>query len=134
MRADKMTMANSVEARLPFLDYQFVEYALSLPLEFKFRHNTTKYLFKKSLEGILPKEIISQPKKGFAGNPVNIFDADFQNYVRQVYEKTEPLLSQWFDLERFKEKLFFDSAAASFREGMKTWSLFSFMLWLEEFF
>ena len=134
MRADKMTMANSVEVRLPFLDYQFVEYALSLPLEFKFRHNTTKYLFKKSLEGILPKEIISQPKKGFAGNPVNIFDADFQNYLREAYRKTEPLLSQWFDLGRFKEKLFFDSTVASFREGMKTWSLFSFMLWLEEFF
>ena len=51
MRADKMTMANSVEARSPFLDYQLVEYALSLPDEFKYRHNQTKYIFKKSLEG-----------------------------------------------------------------------------------
>jgi asparagine synthase (glutamine-hydrolysing) len=134
MRADKMTMANSVEARLPFLDYQFVEYALSLPSEFKYRRNKTKYLFKKSLRGILPEEIISQTKKGFAGNPVNIFQQEFQNYLLQLYQKTKPLLAQWFNPEDFRNRLIFNSQEMNFRQGMKVWSLFSLMLWLDKFF
>jgi asparagine synthase (glutamine-hydrolysing) len=129
-----MTMANSVEARLPFLDYQFVEYALSLPSEFKYRRNKTKYLFKKSLRGILPEEIISQTKKGFAGNPVNIFQQEFQNYLLQLYQKTKPLLAQWFNPEDFRNRLIFNSQEMNFRQGMKVWSLFSLMLWLDKFF
>lgn len=134
MRADKMTMANSVEARLPFLDYQFVEYALSLPLELKIKHGITKYVFKESLKGILPREVIRQQKKGFAGNPLNIFSRDFQDYIWETYARTEPLLSQWFNLDAVREKLNFGSRKMDFREGMKTWSIFSLMLWLEEFF
>lgn len=134
MRADKMTMANSVEARLPYLDYQFVEYALSLPSKLKFQRNKTKYIFKKSLKGILPDNIISQPKSGFAGNPINIFGQDFQDYLLETYKRTEPLLAQWFDVDRIKNRLIFNPQDMSFREGMKTWSIFSFMLWLERHF
>lgn len=134
MRADKMTMANSVEARLPFLDYQFVEYILSLPSEFKYRFRKTKYLFKKSLKGILPKEIISQPKKGFAGSPVNIFHQDFQKYLLELHQNTKPILAEWFNPDIIKDMLNVNAKNMSFREGMKIWSIFSLMLWLEEFF
>jgi len=133
MRADKMTMANSVEARLPFLDYQLVEYALRLPDNLKFFRNQTKYIFKKSLEGILPKEVIYQPKKGFAGSPLNMFGAEFQGYLKQTYKNTQPLLAEWFDTDNFKERLNFNRARMNFREGSKVWSLFSLMLWLERF-
>ncbi len=134
MRADKMTMANSVEARLPFLDYQFVEYVLALSSKFKYQRNITKYIFKKSLRDILPKEVIFQSKKGFAGNPVNIFHQDFQNYVLETYKYTEPLLAQWFNVDNIKNRLIFDRKQMSFREGMKIWSIFTFMLWLKRFF
>ena len=134
MRADKMTMANSVEARLPFLDYQFVEYVLSLASKFKYQRNITKYIFKKSLRDILPKEVVFQSKKGFAGNPVNIFHQDFQNYVCETYRHTEPLLAQWFNVDNIKNRLIFDRKQMSFREGMKIWSIFTFMLWLKRFF
>ena len=134
MRADKMTMANSVEARLPFLDYQFVEYALSLPDKFKYRRNNTKYILKKSLTGILPEEVIFQGKKGFAGNPVNIFNRDFRQYALQLYKDTEPLLAQWFNPDSIKNRLVFNSKEVNFREGMKIWSIFSLMLWLRKFF
>lgn len=133
MRADKMTMANSVEARLPFLDYQFVEYVLSLPDEYKYRHSQTKYIFKKSLEGILPREVIYRPKKGFAGSPLNLFGAQFQECLRQAYKSTEPLLAEYFDMDNFKVRLEFNRERMNFREGSKVWSLFSLMLWLERF-
>lgn len=134
MRSDKMAMANSVEARLPFLDYQFVEYALGLSANLKYQRNITKYIFKKSLESILPKEVVSQPKQGFAGAPMNIFNEDFQEYVLMLYKKTEPLLTQWFNLDNIKNRLIFDRKQMSFREGMKIWSIFTFMLWLKRFF
>jgi len=107
---------------------------LSLPTQFKYRHNKSKYIFKKSLEGILPKEIIFQPKRGFAGNPVNIFNQDFQKYVLEIYEDTEALLSPWFDVDNIRDRLIFDSKEMNFREGMKIWSIFSLMLWLKRFF
>lgn len=134
MRADKMTMANSVEARLPYLDYQLVEYALSLPDKFKYRHAQGKYIFKKSLSGILPPEVIFQAKKGFAGNPVNIFNRDFRQYLAGLSKDTEPLWTEWFNAAVMKERLTLAPEKINFREGAKVWSLFVLMLWLKRFF
>ena len=134
MRADKMTMANSVEARLPYLDYQFAEYALRLPDKFKYRHAQGKYIFKKSLSGILPPEVVFQTKKGFAGNPVNIFNQEFQQYLAGLYKDTEPLLAEWFNTAVIEERLAFVPERINFRAGAKVWSLFILMLWLKRFF
>jgi asparagine synthase (glutamine-hydrolysing) len=65
MKADKMTMATSVELRVPFLDHVLVEYAASLPVSCKIRGNQTKYLLKHSMESRLPKELLYRTKKGF---------------------------------------------------------------------
>jgi asparagine synthase (glutamine-hydrolysing) len=65
MRVDKMTMANSVEARVPFLDHEIVEFALALPAKMKVRNGEGKYLLKKAVEGILPPEVVNRKKQGF---------------------------------------------------------------------
>jgi asparagine synthase (glutamine-hydrolysing) len=70
MRVDKMTMANSVEARVPFLDHEFVEFAMALPPEMKVRRGVGKYALKKAVEAILPNEIVHRRKQGF-GAPVS---------------------------------------------------------------
>ena len=69
MRVDKITMASSVEARVPFLDHALVEFTMRLPTDLKIRGGRTKYLLKKAMTGILPEEIIHRPKQGF-GAPV----------------------------------------------------------------
>jgi asparagine synthase (glutamine-hydrolysing) len=70
MRVDKMTMATSVESRVPFLDHELVEFALALPPEMKVRDGVGKYLLKKAVAGsILPEHIVYRPKQGF-GAPV----------------------------------------------------------------
>jgi asparagine synthase (glutamine-hydrolysing) len=70
MRVDKMTMATSVEARVPFLDHEFVEFALALPPRMKVRGNTGKWLLKKAVAGtLLPEHLVYRPKQGF-GAPV----------------------------------------------------------------
>jgi len=64
-KADRMTMAASLELRVPFLDHKVVEFAWSLPSSLKIRGETAKYLLKKAVHPMLPEEIIYREKKGF---------------------------------------------------------------------
>lgn len=65
MKKDKMGMAASVEARVPFLDYTFVEMAYQIPAGLKVKRLVTKYILKRSMERLLPNEIIYRKKEGF---------------------------------------------------------------------
>jgi asparagine synthase (glutamine-hydrolysing) len=65
VKADKMTMANSVELRVPLLDHKILEFAARLPRNQKIRRWTMKHLAKKALRGRLPKAILARPKAGF---------------------------------------------------------------------
>jgi asparagine synthase (glutamine-hydrolysing) len=69
MRVDKITMATSVEARVPFLDHHLIEYAMSLPRSLKVKGGTGKHILKRALESVLPAEVLYRPKRGF-GAPV----------------------------------------------------------------
>ncbi|HWN11081.1 MAG TPA: asparagine synthase (glutamine-hydrolyzing) [Pyrinomonadaceae bacterium] len=69
MRVDKMTMANSVEARVPFLDHRLVEYAMSLPVDLKIQGRSGKHILKRALESVLPHEVLYRRKRGF-GAPI----------------------------------------------------------------
>jgi asparagine synthase (glutamine-hydrolysing) len=65
IKADKMTMANSIELRVPLLDHKVLEFAASLPPSFKLRGTTTKFILKKALAERIPKEIRDRKKTGF---------------------------------------------------------------------
>ena len=71
MYADKLSMANSLEVRVPFLDKEVVEYASRLPAEFKVRFGQRKWLHRKVCENYLPKTILQRKKRGFAVNVVD---------------------------------------------------------------
>jgi asparagine synthase (glutamine-hydrolysing) len=65
MRVDKFCMAHSIEARAPFLDYELVSYALSLPQHAKLSGGDTKRVLKRAVAGLLPEEVLRRPKQGF---------------------------------------------------------------------
>ncbi|MFW5785201.1 MAG: asparagine synthase (glutamine-hydrolyzing) [Chitinispirillaceae bacterium] len=65
VKVDRAGMFNSLEVRAPFLDVEMAEIARKIPSGYKFRNGQTKYILKKAVEPILPKEIIYRPKKGF---------------------------------------------------------------------
>lgn len=65
LRSDKMSMAASIELRVPFLDHSFVEFCLSLPDNEKIRSKVQKYLLRTTMTDILPREILTRKKKGF---------------------------------------------------------------------
>lgn len=88
MRADKMSMAQSLEGRVPFLDHNLVEFAFNIPGSLKFKNGQTKYILKKACEGIIPNEVIYRKKMGFAApivrwfNAGNYFPGYFANQAR----------------------------------------------------
>jgi asparagine synthase (glutamine-hydrolysing) len=70
MRVDKMSMGASLEARVPFLDHEFVQMAMSIPEAAKTRGGVVKTLLKQAVRGVIPDSIIDRPKQGF-GVPVH---------------------------------------------------------------
>ena len=65
MKQDQMSMAASIESRVPFLDHKLVEFTSSLPERLKLRGWTTKYVLRQSMKGVLPEAILARPKMGF---------------------------------------------------------------------
>lgn len=123
MRVDKMTMATAVESRVPFLDQEFVQLAMSIPQSIKYKDKTLKYILKKAVESLLPHEIIYRKKQGF-GVPVNEW---FQDKLR--------LWSDRKIVDFVRRTDYFDPARiAGFlqKTGSKnSWFLLNFVLWHE---
>ena len=85
MRVDKITMATSVEARVPFLDHHLIEYAMGLPRSVKVKGKTGKHILKRALESVLPKDVLYQPKRGFGAPTWEWFRGPQSEFlIRQV--------------------------------------------------
>ena len=80
VKVDVASMSNSLEARSPFLDHEFMEFAARIPAELKLKGRTTKYILKEALKGILPDEILFREKMGF-GVPI---DRWFRNELKEM--------------------------------------------------
>ncbi len=68
-KVDRMSMANSLEARAPLLDHELIEFAATIPSNLKMKGSETKYILKKAMEGVVPNEILYREKQGF-GVPI----------------------------------------------------------------
>jgi len=103
MRADKMSMAASLEARVPFLDYKLVEFMLNVPGKLKFKGQQTKYLLKRVAEDYLPKDVIYRKKIGFAAPTVRWFEKGkyFPAYYSKASKKVASVINQ---AEKIEEK------------------------------
>lgn len=84
---DRMSMANSVEERVPFLDRDLVEFGFSIPVHLKIKNNQTKYLFRKAMEPKLPKRIVKKKKWGFTVNPYLQFKKDLKTVAEKILTK-----------------------------------------------
>jgi len=81
MKQDQMSMAASIESRVPFLDHKLVEFTATLPRRMKLRGRETKWILKKAMNGILPREVIDRPKMGFPVPLGNWLRGPFRNIV-----------------------------------------------------
>jgi asparagine synthase (glutamine-hydrolysing) len=133
---DKMSMASSVEVRVPFLDRELAEFvAWNVPPRLKlkgFFRPTTKYIFRKAMKDTLPREVLSQPKAGFAA-PIDYWLA------HDLKEMTDDLLSE----RRIRERGFFRPEAVrgyvdQHRRGRQDWSMqiwqfLTLEIWMQTF-
>ena len=81
-KVDRMSMANSLEVRNPFLDYELIEYASTIPNEFKISNGQQKYILKETFKDILPKGLLNKPKHGFSA-PISqwMFNTDLKEFA-----------------------------------------------------
>ncbi|MFM8569520.1 MAG: asparagine synthase-related protein, partial [Candidatus Kapaibacterium sp.] len=94
MRVDKLTMAHSLEARVPFLDHRLVEFTMTIPAQQKIRDpQQTKMLLKKAVEPILPHDIIYRKKQGFQAPVQEWFRGPWKGFADAVLHSS-PLVTQ----------------------------------------
>ncbi|MBN2281896.1 MAG: asparagine synthase (glutamine-hydrolyzing) [Candidatus Marinimicrobia bacterium] len=84
---DRMSMANSIEERVPFLDIDLVNFGFSIPVDLKIKNNQTKYLFRKAMKDLLPPKIVTKKKWGFTVNPYLQFKKDLGAIAKRVLTK-----------------------------------------------
>ncbi len=84
MKVDRMSMASSLEIRVPLLDHVLVEYMASLPGDWKLKKLTTKYIFRAALEGLLPDKVIYRGKQGYSLPVKHLLRGDLHDYMVEL--------------------------------------------------
>lgn len=122
---DRLSMAHSIEVRCPYLDHRIVELANSLPGNLKIRDGINKYIHKKSLEGLLPEELLHRPKEGFV-QPIYSW---MHGVLRPwILEALHTLPAHWFN-KRAIQQLIAGFLAGNTKFNAKVWNLVCFALW-----
>ncbi len=131
MKQDQMSMAASIESRVPFLDHKLVEYTAKLPENMKIRGGETKWILREAMRGILPAEILTRSKMGF---PVPI-----GNWLRGAYKHT---VDEFVLSERAAERKIFNADFvrelvgrhnAGENHDERIWFLLNFEMWQRRF-
>lgn len=86
---DRMNMAHSVESRVPFLDADLVEFSVNIPTDLKVRDPNGKYILKKAMGDLLPKEVIRKKKQGFASGTYEVYVKEGREVMQQVLPEGE---------------------------------------------
>ena len=134
MRVDKITMAHSLEARVPFLDHRIVEFTMSIPPNIRMPESgLTKSVLKKAVEGILPKDIIYRKKQGFAAPVKEWFRTKWYDYSYNTVMQSEYVKSGMFN-GMFVKRMF-----ELHRDGKRDYKnelflLLMFSIWYNKFF
>jgi len=131
-RGDKMSMASSVEARVPLLDHKLAEFAASLPPHLRLRNLTRKYLLKKVSRTWLPAQIVDRKKKGFP-MPISVwFRQEARSFVRDILSPAAIRRRGLLNPD-YVEKLLNEHEAGLADHGVPLFGLLSLELWLRLF-
>ena len=131
MKQDQMSMAASIESRVPFLDHPLTEWVAALPQTMKLRGMTTKWILREAMQGRLPAPILERRKMGF---PVPV-----GSWLRGPWR---PLLSEYLSGSRARARGFFEASAVErlvgehirgVNHGERLWALLTFEIWARMF-
>lgn len=132
LKADRMSMAASLELRVPFLDKYVMEQAQSLPHEYKINGENTKYIFRKAANKTLPDEWADRKKLGFPV-PIKFWlrEEKYRDTVKSYFESD--YAKEFFDTDMLL-KLLDDHYTGKSNEQRKIWTVFTFLVWYKRFF
>jgi asparagine synthase (glutamine-hydrolysing) len=130
VKADKMTMANALELRVPYLDHRVFEFAATIPARYKVHGGLTKYVLRRAFSDMVPPAAVNRPKRGFPV-PTRV-------WLRGPLQKEaaglvlDKSMAAYFHRSRLR-KLLDDHAAGRSDNSRKIWTLLIFALWLDRF-
>lgn len=132
LKGDKMSMANSLEVRVPFLDIEVMKLAQRIPNRYRVTEENTKVALRKASANKLPPETADKKKLGFPV-PVRqwLKEDKYYNMVKDAFHSKIAL--ELFNTDEIM-KLLDDYRAGKHQSYLKIWSIFTFVLWYEEFF
>ena len=131
-KVDRASMAVSLEVRAPFLDPRVAEFAAQLPFEYKLKGSKSKYILKKAVESLLPKNILHRPKKGF-GIPIADWLKGSLNPLMHDLLAPARLKNQGLFDEKFVQKLIKEHETNTASHHKQLWTLLVFQLWFDNF-
>jgi asparagine synthase (glutamine-hydrolysing) len=132
VKVDRMTMAASLEARAPLLDYKLVEFAFSLPADWKIRNGTGKWFFKKAMEGILDKKILYRQKQGFSIPIKNWLKTELREMMLETLSEKRIAAMGLFDAN-YVQTMISEHLQNKENHSHRLWALMQFHLWHDHF-
>ena len=130
-KVDRMSMAHSIESRVPLLDHKVVEFAATIPPELQINGGVTKHVFKRALDGLVPDTILGRPKHGFAVPLGRWFRGRLGGFLRDL------LLSEASRRRGILNPAYVERLIAWHDKGreldFQLWTLISFELWCRRF-
>jgi asparagine synthase (glutamine-hydrolysing) len=130
-KVDRMSMAHSLEARVPLLDHRFVELAAGIPPELQMRGGSGKHLWKRALSGWVPRELLERPKQGFAVPLGRWFRGRLNGFVRELLLSPRSLQRGFFSPSYVEQLLRLHEAGRPL--DLQLWTLLSFETWCRTF-
>lgn len=130
MRVDKIAMSVSLEARVPFLDRDLVDFTFDIPEEWKTKNGEAKYLLKKAVEGIIPHELIYRQKMGFGAPMSEWLRGSFGERVEREMMASELMRRGYFNLEVVHD-LFTHHRSKRTDCSLQIWTLYNLTSWYD---
>ncbi|MEQ1605313.1 MAG: asparagine synthase (glutamine-hydrolyzing) [Pyrinomonadaceae bacterium] len=131
MKQDQMSMAASIESRVPFLDHKLVEFAAKMPREMKLRDGTTKWILREAMKGILPDTILNRPKMGFPVPVGKWFRGEYKYLVDDFVLSDRSLGRGIFDPQAVRDLVGQHNAGED--HAQRLWFMVNFEMWQRRF-
>jgi asparagine synthase (glutamine-hydrolysing) len=126
---DSMSMANSLEARAPFLDNEMVDLAFTIPSTLKYRGGKGKYIFRKAMRGILPGRVLRKEKRGFGGTVGIQFSQEIAEYARQILPEGYAVKEGFIKRKYVDNVIRHRTAMNLVKHYIVVWDLLAFEIW-----
>ncbi|WP_417913710.1 asparagine synthase (glutamine-hydrolyzing) [Candidatus Electronema sp. JM] len=132
MKVDRMSMASSLEIRVPLLDHMLVEFMASLPGDWKLKGATTKYIFRAALEGLLPEKIVHRGKQGYSLPVKHLLRGELKNYMVELLNDSA-VIRENMNLP-YINRLIEEHCALKHNHNHILWALLNIAIWHNRFF